>query len=297
MPLRSFTLTAAAIVKRLELSRSAAYRQLFVDLAPILVSFQQDGAPVGGGEHLLAPYGGMLETAVRLLARDREAQPGSSRRLLRLPRGCRLGKLHFFPLLQLAKLLGNSETEHVQFEALPRTRKQLFAHLLGRIALRHYGEEPPCFSTLFGFSVTEYAAYLYQLRRDDPVLFAMLMANEFSLAQEWAREHRPDDDTWVNRGATLGELERLVEIVSFIKNHPESLAQLREAVRILAKGSATRCSAAKLKEYRRLQPYIDQLGLSVEALRALFLGDRAGPPLAEQADWSSSTPETRRVPE
>lgn len=299
MAFRKFLLFIVGVIRRLQLSRSVSYQRLFIDLAPLLIKIQDRRLPFGDAASLLAPYQGMLGAMIPSLARGREALPGSVGRLTRLPCGCRIGKLHFSPLLQLAKLLHLPEVSRVQFDRLPSTRTELFDHYLARIGLGRYGSEPPGFATLFGFKFRDLVDQLVILRRTDPVLFMMLIANEFGMAREWASDHPQEAQVWIERAATLAEFERLIEIVAFVKDHPGSSAQLREAVRILAKGTKTRSSTATLRKHLRFRFHIDQLGLGVEGLRALFIGDRApgdaGGPLAPIIDWSSVTAQLRRV--
>lgn len=299
MALRRLLLLMGAVIRRLRLSRSATYRQTFVDLAPLLIRMQDRRVSFVDGSNLLSSYRPIVITMVKSLAWVREAKPIRGKQILRLPRGCRIGKLQLSPLLQLAKLIDAEEIRSVQFEALPQTCDQLHLHFYKRIGLAGYAGEPPCFETLFGFSFISYVDQLFALRSIDPVLFTMLASNEFELAQGWAEEHRPAAKALIRNGATVAEIERLVEMVSFVADHRASHAQLREAVRILAKGPNTNCKEATLAKHRRLQPHVDQLGLGVEALRALFLGDQSkdegGEPLAPETSWSATTTLMRRV--
>lgn len=295
MRLRAFLLMIAALVRRLSLIRAQSHRQLFIDLAPMLISAQDisaqaDRAKLRHLNHLLTPYRNLLGEYVRELASGREAHRDPANRAQRLPRGCRLGKLHLSPLVQLAKLAGAAELRTASVETLPRTFEDIYQLLLARIGLGASDEEAPAFKTLFGFDLCAYAGRLFDLRGNHPVLFVMLLANEFSYARDWARDHCRTHLHLVDQGARLAELERLVEIVSYAKSNPQSLAELIGAVRVLAKGSASRRYRANLRAYKRLLPYIEQLGCSTEGVRALFLGDAGGPPLIA-ACWSNATRE------
>lgn len=289
MRLREFLLVIVSVVKRLAITRAPSHRRLFINLSRALISAQDQQMHATHARRVLAPYRSLLISYVRSLAKGREALPGSRGRFLRLPLGCRFGKLQFSPLLQFAKLADAPEVKRVEFEALPRTHEEIEQHIKKRFALTKYGV-PTAFIRLFKFCLGDYCAYLTSLRRADPVLFVMLLANEFKYARDWAAS-QPKDLIWVNRGATLGELERLVEIVSFAKRNPQSISQLREAIRLLAKGGTSRKYSANLRKARFLLPHIDQLGYSAESLRALFLGDAGGPPLTPNVSWSSVTRE------
>ncbi|HEX8402654.1 MAG TPA: hypothetical protein VF628_13240 [Allosphingosinicella sp.] len=292
MRLSEFIVTISSVVKRLAFTRCRSHRQLFIDLSPVLISAQDHGLP-SSAALLLSPYQTLIRNYVTALARAREALPGSSGRFLRLPLGCRLGKLHFSPLLQLAKLSGHCEITAVDFETLPRTSTAIGLLVRRRIALGEHAGEPATFKTVLGFSLKAYCAFLAALRQSDPVLFVLLMANEFSYARDWAAGHRPADLCWVERAATLGELERLVEIASFAKTHPSSVASLKKALKGVARRPAPKKRLSNSRQQQQLRRHVEQLGYGAEALRALFLGDAAGPPIASEARWSSTTPEAR----
>jgi hypothetical protein len=225
MRLRNFILIIAGVVERLALVQCRSHRQLFIDLAKPLISAQDHGLPPVGAR-LLDPYRLAISNYIRGLAKTREALSGSSGRFLRLPLGFRFGKLYFSPLLQLAKLVMIDSVANVDFESLPRTSNKIRLNIRRRIGLNQRDGEPAAFKTILGFSLEDYCAFLSTLRRSDPVLFVMLMANEFSYARDWASAHTRDNLPWVERAAALGELERLVEIVSFAKDHPLSIVQL-----------------------------------------------------------------------
>ena len=281
-----------ALVRRIQLTSCASHRQLFVDLSSLLIS-GQDGRLPFGAEELLAPYRGLIKRYTAALSKDREAQPGSRGVFRALPLGCRVGKLHFSPLLQLAKWMNDPSVAAVMFEPLPQTRLDIHALLLARIGLRGHDAAPATFATVLGFRLADYADYLVRIRREDPVLFTMLLANEFRYAREWVSADRDEDHRWIKHGATLAELERLVEIVSFTRTNPLRLSALLAALPILAKGLASRQYQANLQRHRQLLPYLEQLSYSTEGLRALFLGDTGGPLIAPAADWSRVTTEMR----
>ena len=290
MRLLGFIRMIIAVVRRVQLTSCDSHRRLFTELAPLLISAQDRGLPFGA-ERLLAPYRELIKRYIAALAKDREAQPGSSGLFRSLPLGCRFGKLHFSPLLQLAKLANTKNVALVNFASVPKTKGEIRNHLLGRIGLGGYAGEPARFQTVLGFSLAAYVNYLTGTRRKDPVLFAMLMASEFRYARDWIKADRKKDHKWIEHAATFAELERLVEIVLFTKTNPLRLSALRAALRTLAKGSGSRQFKANLLRHPKLLPYLEQLSFSVEGLRALFLGDVADEPLAPAVSWSSVTSE------
>lgn len=292
MRLFGFMRMMIATVRRVELTSCPSHREIFVKLGPLLISAQDRGVPFGLAG-LLVPYRTVIEHYTCGLAKDREAQPGSVGVFRSLPLGCRFGKLHFSPLLQLVKIAAEPNIGSAVYETLPRSRLEIRSHLLSRIGLEDHAGEPASFKTMLGFSLLEYGDYLFRLRRDDPVLFVMLVANEFRYARDWVAVERDEDRKWIESGAALAELERLVEIVSFLKTHPLRLGDLRRALRILAKGSSSRQQKANLLRHRELLPYLEQLSYSSEGIRASFLGDSGGRPLAPEVSWAALTLDMR----
>ncbi|MFN6933916.1 MAG: hypothetical protein ACK4NZ_02055 [Tsuneonella sp.] len=265
---------------------------MFVELAPLLVA-RQDGKPTPHGwSAILTPYRDLIMLYCRSLARDLEVRVGSGPRQLRLPLGCRFGKLQFSPVLQLAKLLDAPEARRVQFAALPATRNEIFRHFLTILGRSGYDiAEPTSFKAVLGFKLSSYVDFLVKLRRDDPVTFVMLLAHEFKFAREWAG-HKLTVDQWIDRGAALAELGRLVEIVSYCKHQRAKVGDLRYALKLLRRSPAA-ARHANNPRVKAALPLIEQFAYGVEALRALSIGDRAGPPLAPTPSWPSTTPAMR----
>lgn len=291
MRLREFVLMIVSVVKRLVLHRDERHRRMFIDLSAILIA-RQDRKPLPiGWEVILTPYRDMIARYARSLARGLETGPDSVGRLLWLPLGCRFGKLQFSPILQLAKLLGNPDVGRLMFGELPRTKRQLFCHFQAILGREGYNDGHIAgFKPVLGFTLTSYVDRLVMLRGEDPVTFVMLLAHEFKFALERA-DPNSELELLVKRGAALAELGRLVEIVSYLKGHRVTLGDLRFALQKLRGRLTDR--EPKDPRVKLARPLIDQFAYGVEAIRALFLGDRAGRPLAAAPSWMAVTPAMR----
>lgn len=290
MTLRSFIYMIAAMIRRLMLHWSEYHKESFINLSEILISWQ-DGKPRPvSADSILDGHRQHLNIYARNLLRAREVNGGRSKGQPRVPLGCRLGKLHFAPLPQLAKLLGDRSVEGLGFPALSRTSKELLGHFLHLIGChKHSASEPAAFRKLFGFKLADYVQFLVDLRRRDPAAFVMLLAHEFRLARGRLRDD-PAALAWIERGAVIAELNRLMEIVDFLSNRPATVKDLQRALRIAVRKGGPR-NAQERRILAMVGSLVDQLGYSVEALRALFLGDRGGCPIISTVSWDAVTQE------
>lgn len=288
MSLKNFIYMMAAMIRRLQIHWSKYHKDSFINLSEILISWQ-DGKPRPvNADAILVGHRQTLAIYARNLLRARDVNGGRSKDHPRVPLGCRLSKIHFAPLPQLAKLLGDTSVEGLGFPELPRTSKELLSHFLNLVGChRLSASEPAAFRKLFGFTLASYVQFLVELRRRDPAAFVMMVAHEFRLARMRLCDD-PDAFVWIERGAVIAELDRLMAIVEFLSNQSATIKDLQRALSIAVRRGGPR----NAKEHRIMAAVgslIDQLGYSVEALRALFLGDRAGPPMAHALSWNAVT--------
>lgn len=307
MDLRSLFIFIAGLVARLSfLARHAGRPDIFV-LAPVLIALQDGRLPYIQAKSAIRPFARDLPGFLRHLARGRETQISPRQGSLRLPRGCRLGLLHFSPLLQLAKLLSAgtptrvpSRLKRYNFEVLPSTGQAILKHLETSCGWTNQIDFPV--KRRFGHTLAEFADYLVNLRRRDPVLFVLLMARELQLAARYLADCKCQlDHQWLERAARLAEVQRLAEIMSFARGRKLiKSSRIRKAFFAMICRKRPSQRARAIREYRDCLPIVRRLGSSVEAIRALILGDAASGRLAELhkdaiVDWHAIPSEAKRV--
>lgn len=139
MTLNTFMIVAAGLAARLVfLDRISDRRDVF-DLANVLIAFQDKRISKEQALQRVKPFRDILPEFLRNLAKGREADWDARHGSIRLPLGCRLGHLHFSPLLQLAMLLGLEEMKTgfdpkypwriYRFQQLPATRQAILEYL------------------------------------------------------------------------------------------------------------------------------------------------------------------------
>lgn len=306
MDLRSLFIFITGLVARLSfLARHAERPDIFV-LAPVLIALQDGRCSAREAERALAPFKQHLPDFICLLARGRETRVGPRDGSIRLPRGCRLGLLHFSPLLQLERLLSAERLttemplKEYAFDILPSTEEAILEHLETSCGWNNYIDSQV--KRRFGHTLSDYAAYLAHLRRNDPIVFVLLMAREFPMAARYLANRDCDLDTeWLTKAARLAEVQRLAEIMSFARGRRLiKSSRIRKALIAMTCRKRPSQRASAIREYRDCLPAIRRLEASVEAIRALVLGDVASGGLAELpkdavVDWQAISSEEKRV--
>lgn len=307
MDLRSLFIFIAGLVARLSfLARHAGRPEIFV-LAPVLIALQDGRLSAPEAERATAPFMQDLADFLRHLARGRETRIGRGDGSVRLPRGCRLGLLHFSPLVQIARLLSAgrpaaevSQLKRYDFEVLPSTGEAILKHLETSCGWTNQIDQ--AVKRRFGHTLADYADYLVRLRRKDPVLFVLLMAREFPLAARYLADRDCQlDSQWLKRAARLAEVQRLADIMSFARGRRLiKSSRIRKALFAMTCRKRPSQRASAIWEYRDCLPVIRRLGSGVEAIRALVLGDAASGGLAELpknavVEWQAIPSEAKRV--
>lgn len=279
MDLRSLFIFVAGLIARLSfLARHANRPDIFV-LAPVLIALQDGRISRRNAEAAVAPFAAHLGDFLGHLARNRETRirpPGSS---IRLPRGCRLGLLHFSPLLQIARILGQLPVD--VYEELPSTREAIMAYLERTCGWASDVDE--AVKRRFGHTLGDYAGYLFSRRQKDPVLYVLLMAREFPLAERYLADQASSlNEQWILRAARLAEVQRLAEMMSFCRGRKRIMSsRVRKALAAMVYRERPRQRRNALWEYRDCLSTVRRLMASIEAIRVIFLGDAASSSLID----------------
>lgn len=268
MPFQQFVAMIVVVIKRYLLHRDRHHRQMFFDLAPLLVDVTSGKFTQLWEQRFLANYATSLPDYVACV-----------NEMADIPRGCRFGRLDFSPILQLAKRVKVGGEQVKALAILPVGQRQLREHFNGLMGLSGNPHEPKAFKSLFGFSIADYAKWLDTLMVRDPTAYVMLVAHEFCMAKD---RLAGSDMAWLDRGATIAELGRLIEIVRHLDGRPERVQDIRLALRGLLRPKPTK-RGDEQKAIKAATGLINQFGYGVEALRALFLGDCAGPAIMANA--------------
>jgi hypothetical protein len=291
---------AAGLAARLAfLDRIHDRRDIF-DLAQVLIAFQDNRISEHRALQHVGPFRDLIPEFLRNLAKGREADRDARNGSLRLPLGCRLGLLHFSPLLQLAMLLGLQEMSSgfdgnypwriYSFQPLPATRQAILEYLekscgwtnqIGLAVERRFGH------TLF-----EYADYLWRLRKTDQVLFVLLMAREFGLAKAHVESgQRDEDEKWLRRSARIAEVQRCAEMMTYLKGRKLiKVARIRQALHAMVFRKRPSQRTRAVEHFGDCIPTILRLQSSVEAVRAMFVGSGAllaSNPAIRYLSWAS----------
>ncbi len=282
---RSTLILIRGLIDRLTFLDRHARRSDIFALAPVLIALQDGRVSRHEAGSALAPFDPVVEEYLRSLGRDREAKFTPARRAIRLPLGCRLGLLHFSPLLQLLRLLRGTGPvaafDGYVFEELPSSEDTILRHLEQTCGWRE--DLDAVLKRRFGHTLLDYARYLIRLRQKDPILFVLLMAREFTLASRHvAGRVCAVDREWLSRAARLAEVQRLAEMMSYCRGRRQiTTGLLRKALEAIVYRKRPSQRRKALREFRHCLPAIRRLTLSVEALRALVLDDMTSEPLLD----------------
>lgn len=290
MELRSLIIYICGLIARLAfLARHRDRPDIFV-LAPILMDLQDGRIHLEDAEAAIAPYGTHIGDYLQHLGRKREAVSAPPRGTIRLPRGCRLSLLHFSPLLQILRIIATrtsqDDVQGYDFPMLPSNEDGIMTHL--EASCGWLDDIDAAVALRFGHTLAEYAAYLVGLRKKDPVLFVLLMAREFPLAADYlAKRQCADGRLWLLRAARIAEVQRLAEMMSYSRGRKKIMSsRLRKALDAMVYRKRPSQRKAALKQYRDCLPVIRRLGISIEAVRALLLGDAASASLVSSGNHS-----------
>lgn len=203
------------------------------------------------------------------------------------PRGTRLGKLEFAPIVQLAKRTGHQAFAQIAIPHVPKTRNELFEHFDALLGCPECEGDIAQLRTLFDFEVKDYVTFLVAQRDRDPALFLMLLAHEFKLARAWSSSD-PELLAHIEDGAKLAELCRLIDMIRFLDGKRLNVDQVRAGIKALCRPNGPKKKEQVFADLAK--PWIEQASYGVEALRAAFIGDMAGAPMAPAGLRSNMTP-------
>lgn len=294
--LRYLLFLIRGLVSRLALLARYPKRHDILVLAPLLIRLQDGRASRHEVEAAIAPFQSVARDLLRNLARSREASMVPAGRRTHLPLGCRLGLLHFSPLLQILRILRGSGADALvdgwAFEEIPSTKEAILRYL--ELTCGWRDDLDAVLKRRFNHTLLDYARYLVRLRSKDPVLFVLLMAREFSLANLHAERECVLDQQWLWRAARLAEVQRVAEIMSYCGHRRQvTTGIIRKALLAIVYRKRPSQRRAALRTYRHCLPAIRRLTLSMEALRALLLGDFSTPPLVDPRN--GVTPSWNRI--
>lgn len=218
-------------------------------------------------------------------------------RSLQVPAGCRLEFLHFSPILQ-AELMASADGKvmNKKVTPLPQTRKQILRWLGDTSGMRiqcrrgqvNDKSVARAFRKRHRFSLIELADWLYAVRGDDPVLYVLLLSNEFLLALH----HRP---TLVEKEARKGrhfekfagpqilpllivaEFQRTLALLRYLHKSGVSTGTMRVHEIIREKDHAVRRSkiSDEISKATGVGKAFDEAPVHADALARLFkLADR-----------------------
>ena len=307
MTLTMFMIFATGLATRLAfLDRISDRRDIF-DLARILIDYQDKRISKEQALQYLKPFREILPEFLRNLAKRRETDQDARRGSIRLPLGCRLGLLHFSPLLQLAMLLGLEEMKTgldpkyswrtYRFQQLPATKQSILTYL--ETSCGWTDEIDLAVARRFGHTLFDYADYLWRLRKRDPILFVMLMAREVGLAKAHVQpDERHHGGEWLRRASRIAEIQRCAEMMSYLAGRKLiKVARIRQALKAMVFRKRPRQRAVAGRQFADCMPTIRRLQTSVEAVRALFVGSGAlltKDPIVRYLSWASLPDDIKR---